>query len=240
MSATRRLIVNADDFGRSSGINEGIAQAHEHGIVTSASLMVRWPAAAEAATYAARHPSMSVGLHFDLCEWSYTEAEWRAAYEVVPGTEPASVWDELARQLEAFAELVGRAPTHLDSHQHVHREEPAGSALRAAGARLGVPVRGCAAGIAYRGDFYGQDGRGAPYPEGISRGRLIEIIRSLPGGTTELGCHPAAAPELESSYAHERPHELSVLCDPAVAAALREERVELCSFADVAAVEALR
>ena len=49
---TRRLIVNADDFGQSAGINEGIIRCHERGIVTSASLMVRWPHAAAAAEYA--------------------------------------------------------------------------------------------------------------------------------------------------------------------------------------------
>src|SRR5437879_4472175 len=49
MTEARYLIVNADDFGRSPGVNRGIMSAYEHGIVTSASLMVRWPAAAEAA-----------------------------------------------------------------------------------------------------------------------------------------------------------------------------------------------
>lgn len=48
---SRFLIVNADDFGQSPGVNRGIIEAHEHGIVTSASLMVRWPAATEAAAY---------------------------------------------------------------------------------------------------------------------------------------------------------------------------------------------
>ena len=45
----RYLIVNADDLGRSPGVNRGVIEAHAGGIVTSASLMVRWPAAAEAA-----------------------------------------------------------------------------------------------------------------------------------------------------------------------------------------------
>jgi len=53
MFPQRYLIVNADDFGQSQGVNRGVIAAHEHGIVTSASLMVRWPAAIEAA---AIHP----------------------------------------------------------------------------------------------------------------------------------------------------------------------------------------
>ena len=48
-TAERYLVVNADDFGRSEGVNRGILRAHERGIVTSTSLMVRWPAAEHAA-----------------------------------------------------------------------------------------------------------------------------------------------------------------------------------------------
>ena len=66
----RFLIVNADDFGQSAGVNRGVAMAHEQGIVTSASLMVRWPAATGAAAFGRAHPGLSVGLHVDLGEWA--------------------------------------------------------------------------------------------------------------------------------------------------------------------------
>ena len=84
MPAKRYLIVNADDFGLSEGVNRGIIRAHEQGILTSASLMVRWPAAAEAARYAAQHPRLSVGLHLDLAEWVYRDDQWVPRYQVVP------------------------------------------------------------------------------------------------------------------------------------------------------------
>jgi predicted glycoside hydrolase/deacetylase ChbG (UPF0249 family) len=229
-SAVRRLIVNADDFGRSATINDGIAHGHDHGIVTSASLMVRWPAARAAAAYARTRPSLSVGLHFDLCEWSYEGGGWRPVYEVVHTGEGAAIETELERQLDMFEELVGHPPTHLDSHQHVHREEPVRSAILAAAERLGVAVRELAGGVGYLGDFYGQDGMARRYHAGISREHLIGLVRSLPAGTTELGCHPAMACERESSYASERPMELAVLCDPLVAAVLREEGIELTPF----------
>ena len=64
------LIVNADDFGQSPGVNRGVIAAHERGVVTSTSLMVRWPSAAAAAAYAREHPALSVGLHVDLGEWA--------------------------------------------------------------------------------------------------------------------------------------------------------------------------
>jgi chitin disaccharide deacetylase len=67
----RYLIVNADDFGLSEGVNRGIIEAAEKGIVTSASLMVRQPAAAAAAAYARKLDRISVGLHLDLGEWVY-------------------------------------------------------------------------------------------------------------------------------------------------------------------------
>src|SRR5207249_7492687 len=84
MIAQRYLIVNADDFGLSPGVNRGIIKAHDQGIVTSASLMVRMPAAAEAAAYAREHPSLSVGLHCDLGEWTYRDRKWEPVYEVAP------------------------------------------------------------------------------------------------------------------------------------------------------------
>ena len=76
----RAVIVNADDFGQSAGITRGIIAAHERGIVTSASLMVRWPAAAAAAAYARAHHRLSVGLHVDLGESVYRAGHWVALY----------------------------------------------------------------------------------------------------------------------------------------------------------------
>lgn len=64
--AVRRLIVNADDFGRSHASNEAVIRAHREGILTSASLMVNEPAFDEAVTLARQHPRLGVGLHLTL------------------------------------------------------------------------------------------------------------------------------------------------------------------------------
>jgi hopanoid biosynthesis associated protein HpnK len=64
--SARRLIVNADDFGRSSSINQAVIRAHRDGILTSASLMVNEPAADEAVALAREHPRLGVGLHLTL------------------------------------------------------------------------------------------------------------------------------------------------------------------------------
>ena len=227
----RVLIVNADDFGRSPGVNQGVIRAHEHGVLTSATLMVRWPAAVEAAAYA-RRSSLSVGLHLDLGEWEYREGEWHERYRVVPET-PDAVAAELNRQLELLERLIGRPPTHLDSHQHVHRDEPARSAVIQAGERLGIPVRWFTPGISYSGAFFGQDSRGTPLPDAITVDALVEVIETLPTGVTELACHPAAQHDHDSGYAEERVRELESLCDSRVQAAIKHSGVDLRSFAEL-------
>jgi hopanoid biosynthesis associated protein HpnK len=65
-AATHRLIVNADDFGRSRSINEAVIRAHREGILTTASLMVNEAACGEAVELAKQHPTMGVGLHLTL------------------------------------------------------------------------------------------------------------------------------------------------------------------------------
>src|SRR5262245_50893107 len=63
----RRLIVNADDFGRSTSINAAVIDDHQRGILTSASLMVNGDACAEAVKLAKANPKLAVGLHLTLC-----------------------------------------------------------------------------------------------------------------------------------------------------------------------------
>jgi predicted glycoside hydrolase/deacetylase ChbG (UPF0249 family) len=229
----RVLIVNADDFGLTLGVNRGIQRAHEHGIVTSASLMVRGAGAEDAARYARSRPQLSLGLHVDLAEWVYEEGEWRVRYEVVPADDAALVHAEVDRQVEEFLRLVGRPPTHLDSHQHVHRSGPARDAVLAAGAALNVPVREATEEIRYCGSFYGQDGRGHPVPDAITVDALASVIASLPAGVTELGCHPGDPSDLDNTYGAERAVEVEVLCDERVRAAIDEAGVALASFGEV-------
>src|SRR5437764_7341394 len=164
MAAGRFLIVNADDFGQSPGVNRGVIEAHERGIVTSASLMVRWPAAAAAAEYARTHRDLSVGLHIDLGEWTFRRGEWLCLYRVVPDDDSAAIAGEVDRQLAAFRSLTGRDPTHLDSHQHVHQQPDVLSVVRPVADALGVPLRHFCPAVRYCGDFYGQTGKGESYP----------------------------------------------------------------------------
>lgn len=231
MTEPSLLIVNADDLGLSEAVNEGIFIAWERGIVTSASLMVRQGAAPAAAQGAAERPELAVGLHLDLGQWDYEHGEWVQAYLHCETDDPVAVEAECRAQLERFRGLMGRDPTHLDSHQHVHESEPAKGVAEALAAELGAPLRNRA--IRYEGGFYGQSGKGEPFPKGITPDALIGLIRALPPGWTEIGCHPGASGVPTSTYDLEREVELRALCDPRLADVLREAGVQLRSFAQV-------
>jgi chitin disaccharide deacetylase len=230
MVLEKYLIVNADDFGQSSGVNHGIIKAYGCGIVTSASLMVRWPAAAEASAYARDHPGLSIGLHVDLGEKIFRAGEWVPLYSVVPSQDTTAIRDEIFHQLEGFHRLMGQGPSHLDSHQHVHLREPVRTILLEVSQQLRIPLRHCSAEISYRGSFYGQTAEGIPLPNVISVQGLIRILETLPAGCTELGCHPAACCDLDTMYRYERLKELRVLCAPQVKAAITAMGISLCSF----------
>jgi predicted glycoside hydrolase/deacetylase ChbG (UPF0249 family) len=229
------LIVNADDFGQSPGINLGIMTAHERGIVTSASLIVRGPAAARAAEDAQAHPRLSVGLHIDLGEWAYRAGAWVELYRRVDADNIAAVEAEVAQQLDAFRRLVGRNPTHLDSHQHVHRKDPVRQIVQELGVRLRIPVRHFTPGIAYCGDFYGQDDYGHSYPHLVRAASLVAILERLTPGVTELCCHPggASGEPGDTMYLIERRQEMDALCDPRVREAVDALGIKLISFRDL-------
>jgi predicted glycoside hydrolase/deacetylase ChbG (UPF0249 family) len=227
---TRQVIVNADDFGRSHGANEGVAMAHRRGVVTSASLMVRWPASEKAAELAGSMPELSVGLHVDLGEWVYRGGRWVEVYTVVDEEDRDAIMGESRRQLDLFRTLLGRDPTHLDSHQNVHRQEPARSVLLELATELGVTLRYCAHGVEHRGDFYGQTATGEPLPAALTVTALTAVLRSLGPGTSELVCHPALHVDFETVYGAERVVELEVLCSTEVREAFAAEGIRLVSF----------
>lgn len=227
------LIVNADDFGLSPGVNEGIVQAHACGIVTSASLMVWQPAAEAAAAQARAHPALGLGLHVDLGEWRFAAGQWLPVYERVPPLDAAAVEAEVLRQLDRFRALLGRDPDHFDSHQHVHQREPLRTLLQSLARRLDLPLRG-AGRLSFCGDFYGQTVGGDPLPDFITVPTLLRVLDTLPHGVVELGCHPGLVGDDElahTSYRHARNDEVLTLCHPQVRERLGRGDITLCTYA---------
>jgi len=133
----RYLIVNADDFGWTEGINEGILSAHCSGIVTSATLLATGRAAKHAVKAAFATPSLAVGVHLsyhfgtplidprklhalfrpDGTPRYNTVALWLAA--TVSSTVRADLRDHFRSQID-WVISKGLIPTHLDTHKHVH------------------------------------------------------------------------------------------------------------------------
>jgi len=213
------LIVTGDDFGTSRGINRGTVQAHRDGILTAASLLVNWPASEEAAALGRECPSMSLGLHLEL------DAD---DSERVPA--------QLERQLARFQELVGAAPTHVDSHHDVHHDPRVLPHLLAWALRAGVPVRGYSR-ARHLPKFYGQWG-GETHLEQIGVEGLLRLLDAeVREGVTELNCHPGyVEPGFRSSYAGEREVELRTLCDHRVHQAILDREIRLIGFHDLPAL----
>jgi len=111
----RRLIVNADDFGRSSSINEAIMRAHRGGILTTASLMVNEPSFKEAVAIAKDNPQLGVGLHLWLSSCPVS-AGFRFFFR--PSLHP-KLRADIRAQIERFI-TSGLTLDHVNSHHHLH------------------------------------------------------------------------------------------------------------------------
>lgn len=136
-----RVIVNADDFGLCSGVNQGIVQAYRHGILTSASLMTNTPGFEEAVALAQENPGLGIGVHLNIVRGvpllppeKVSTIVRRDGYffgKVFPLF--SGIWrkkvnlEEIEREWRAQIEKAletGVQVTHLDSEKHVHTFPP--------------------------------------------------------------------------------------------------------------------
>lgn len=129
-----RLIVNADDYGHTSGVSAGIREAHLHGMVTSTSAMMNRPNAIQALPLAVQScPRLGIGVHLVLTSgWpvlpagkvgSLVQPDGRfysqdGLIERLDRIQLNEVWAEWQAQVELFVQTTGRLPDHLDSHHH--------------------------------------------------------------------------------------------------------------------------
>jgi hopanoid biosynthesis associated protein HpnK len=133
----RELIVNADDFGLTRQVSQGIIDAHREGIVTSTTLLANGAAFDTAVSMSVRTPRLGIGVHLNLSEGTPVSSkskiptllDARGRLHLAPGR----LWIEILKrklslsevelELQAQIEKVIRAgisPTHLDGHKHVH------------------------------------------------------------------------------------------------------------------------
>lgn len=157
MTMLRHLVVNADDLGLTAGVNDGIFDAHDLGILTSASLFANAPATGDAIRRAHARPSLGVGAHLTLVDGAPTlparsvptlvtgDGRFRPSWRpfIVACLQGRVSLDDVERELTAQIERISAAGislTHLDAHKHVHLYPPVFAIVARLAARFGIPV----------------------------------------------------------------------------------------------------
>jgi predicted glycoside hydrolase/deacetylase ChbG (UPF0249 family) len=139
----RRLAVNADDFGFTRDVNEGIVEAHRSGILTSTTLMANGRAFEHAVGLARRHPALDIGCHLVLVGGESVAEPGRplpaTVLELLRGyfAERGRLRTELEAQIERIL-AAGLRPTHLDTHKHTHLFPPVLRAVAELGERYRI------------------------------------------------------------------------------------------------------
>jgi predicted glycoside hydrolase/deacetylase ChbG (UPF0249 family) len=242
----RRLIVNADDFGLTRGVSQGILAAHRHGIVTSSTVLVNRPIERDLIVRAL-DDGLALGLHVNLTlgrpltrARSLVDASGhlvRDAWRAVARARTKEVEAEVDAQVEKFLSLVKRPPTHLDSHHHVALHPPVRDVVLAAARRLGAPVRSeddgarasaRAVGLRTPDHFFGGSGPEAYW----TLQRTLSHLRALPPGVSEFMTHPGFYDKALgfSRYGRQRETELVGLGGAAARGAVVSLGISMCNF----------
>lgn len=271
----RYLIVNADDFGLSEGVSRGIIRAHREGILTSTTFMVNFPWAAEMAPLLQEAPDLGVGVHLNL-----TTGTPVLPLEQVPSLvsragrlsksllhiqfriRPEDARREWSAQVEKAFRLLGRLPTHLDTHRYLQGFPALAQVMAEVARSYRIPAVRCL----YPGSEVDQNMYARWHPASFLVPRVLRrsvavLARSgvacpdaamagdfdLPGllgkldrvtdGVTELVTHPALVDERLrslSSLQGQREVELAALTSPEARQKVAERGIQLVSFAHLA------
>ncbi len=246
----RQLIINADDFGLSPAVSRGILHVHQHGVVTSTTVMIGIPGADDAVrTALTTAPALGLGLHITLAGYGcppilhvdqvptlvradgmfYDEPAWSAHAAYFAADE---ITREIQAQFDRFVAVAGRLPTHLDSHYHAAYRHPAAlDALQGLAVAHNLPLR-----------HPGLDGLSlkvttpALLVDGPKTLADLAIkLTTLPAeGVAEMIYHPGYVDHLlltRDTLTTPREAELRFLTDPAVRAALADAACQLVTFA---------
>jgi chitin disaccharide deacetylase len=217
------LIINADDFGLSHGVNHGIIDSHLYGMVNSATMMMNMPGTDHAIELARKHPCLRVGIHLvltcgkplldDVPSLVDEKGDFKKLSEL-KDISLAELEREWTAQIDRFI-ASGLVPTHFDSHHHVHTREEILPVVQKLAYLYDLPVRingtKKMAGVAAFSDLCLLDF----YGDGVTEDYFEDLMERLEDGTTvEIMCHPAYLDNTLlsiSSYTHMRLKELDIL-----------------------------
>jgi predicted glycoside hydrolase/deacetylase ChbG (UPF0249 family) len=213
----RSLVVNADDFGFTRDVNQGIVEAHRSGILTSTTLMACGAAFDDAVRLARETPSLDIGCHLVLVG-APPFPESVAGLIQSLALKRIRVYEELSAQVHRILD-TGLRPTHLDTHKHTHLLPPVLEAVARISEELAIPwvrrpfdfplqpdgigwtkrmisrsfsgVRGRFRRVLTRhGCRFTDHFAGFQITGHYNAASLVKLIRALPEGSTEFMCHP--------------------------------------------------
>jgi len=241
----KKLIINADDFGMTEGMTKGIIDSHADGVVTSTTLMMNALFTEYAVRQAVKYPDLGVGIHLTLTYGrplvagakSFTDLEGNflkiADYpDGFTQIDPQELYIEWKAQLELFIQMMGKLPTHIDSHHHVHCDPHHHDVIARLVSEYDLPLRAGGKVVDHYEstvlmlDFYGEDLTVSSMTNELEKD--IEIL--------EVMCHPAYLDQVTydlSSYNLPRMKEMEILRSKELREFILRNEIELITFADL-------
>ena len=213
----KRLVVNADDFGFTRDVNQGILETHRNGILTATTLMATGDAFDDAVVLAKENPTLDIGCHLVLVGSPGLPASVPQLLQAI-ALGRIQIYEELAAQVRKILD-AGLTPTHLDTHKHTHLLPPVLDAVARISEEFKIPWVRRPFDLPIHSRRPGMVTRAVSGTFGVVRGRfereltrrgcrstdhfagfqitgnydareLAALIRTLPEGSTELMCHP--------------------------------------------------
>jgi len=241
----KKLIINADDFGITEGVTKGIIDSHADGVVTSTTLLMNVPFTEFALEQAKNYPELGVGIHLALTIGkplisgikSFTDSEGNflklsdySRHDVAADLD--ELYEEWKAQMDHFIRLAKKLPTHIDSHHHVHCLPQHHDVVVQLAREYDLPVRESEKILdtyehaIFMGEFYGDDLNVARITDELARDTKI----------MEIMCHPAYIDQKTyeiTSYSLPRMKEMEILRSDELRGFIRENGIELITFADL-------
>ncbi|KHA60961.1 hypothetical protein NL53_08595 [Vibrio variabilis] len=234
-----KVIFNADDFGLTKGVNEGIVRSHLEGVVRSTTLLVGLPEEEHAVALAKKIPTLKVGIHLrftlgaPLTRSANLSDKNGAFYKYAEfwshrGFSAQAIYDECIAQVEAFL-ATGLTLSHIDSHHHAHTHPEFLPVVTEVAAKYRVPLRGQSVpnlNYFFTDQFYDQ---------GVDLMGLVNHLLELEKRyeLVEVMCHPAIVDQVlahSSGYSEQRKKELNVLTDDKLATLLERHSIEVTDY----------
>lgn len=235
------LIINADDFGYSKAVTDGIAYAFHNGIVTSTSAMCNMPAIEYAGKVIQECDGLGLGIHLTLTagdpilkthktivdESGHFFTRGSALRENIDIEE---IYAEYEAQVQRFVEVFGYMPDHVDMHHNVNEIPEVWNSARRIAEKYGLEMRRCVENVTYFSGFYRDDANVEHFKE--------EMDKFLEQGIygVEMGCHPGFVDLYlykHSSYNIQRLHEAEVLTDPVLQEYIKEKKIQLTNYSKI-------